>query len=63
MFSGTLRINLDPLGKYSDEKIWKALEHTHLLEFVMNLEKKLDFDCLEGGQNLRFFKNKFSTTI
>jgi ABC-type multidrug transport system fused ATPase/permease subunit len=26
MFSGSLRENLDPRGKYSDEQLWSALE-------------------------------------
>lgn len=34
LFSGTLRINLDPFNIHSDEDIWKALEHAHLKSFV-----------------------------
>ena len=30
LFSGTLKMNLDPFEKYSDEQIWTALEHAHL---------------------------------
>jgi ABC-type multidrug transport system fused ATPase/permease subunit len=26
LFSGTLKINLDPFGKYSDEVLWDVLE-------------------------------------
>ena len=54
LFSGTLKINLDPIGAYSDDKIWKALEHAHLKQFVTNLDKGLDFECSEGGENLRY---------
>ena len=53
LFSGTLRINLDPFELYSDEKIWQALRNAHLYEFVMSLDKKLEFECSEGGENLR----------
>lgn len=56
LFSGTLRINLDPFELYSDEKIWHALENAHLKEFVMSLDKKLEFECSEGGENLRYYK-------
>jgi ATP-binding cassette subfamily C (CFTR/MRP) protein 1 len=37
LFSGTLRMNLDPFEKYSDGLIWQALEHAHLKHFVANL--------------------------
>jgi ATP-binding cassette subfamily C (CFTR/MRP) protein 1 len=54
LFSGTLRINLDPFELYSDEKIWSALEHAHLKSFVEGLDKKLEFECAEGGENIRY---------
>ena len=53
LFSCTLRLNLDPFKAYSDSKIWDALEHAHLKSFVQGLDKKLDFECSEGGENLR----------
>lgn len=34
LFSGSLRINLDPFENHSDEEIWRALEHAHLKTFV-----------------------------
>lgn len=34
LFSGTLRMNLDPFDKHSDEEVWTALEHAHLKAFV-----------------------------
>lgn len=52
LFSGTLRINLDPFENYSDEQIWNALENAHLYDFVQKLDKKLLFECSEGGENL-----------
>ena len=52
LFSGTLRINLDPFENYSDEQLWLALENSHLAEFVKSQEKKLLFECSEGGDNL-----------
>lgn len=34
LFSGTLRMNLDPFETFSDEDIWRALEYAHLKPFV-----------------------------
>ncbi|XP_028669919.1 multidrug resistance-associated protein 1 isoform X2 [Erpetoichthys calabaricus] len=52
LFSGTLRMNLDPFNAYSDEEIWNALELAHLKSFVSGLKDKLGHECSEGGENL-----------
>ncbi|XP_045932397.1 multidrug resistance-associated protein 1 isoform X2 [Micropterus dolomieu] len=52
LFSGTLRMNLDPFDRYSDEEIWRALEYSHLKNFVSGLPNKLSHECSEGGENL-----------
>ncbi|XP_047426931.1 multidrug resistance-associated protein 1 [Mugil cephalus] len=52
LFSGTLRMNLDPFDAYSDEDIWRALEFSHLKTFVSGLPDKLSHECSEGGENL-----------
>ncbi|KAI5710679.1 hypothetical protein M8J75_010653 [Diaphorina citri] len=52
LFSGTLRLNLDPVGESSDEAIWKALELAHLNTFVSNLPARLQHEVSEGGENL-----------
>ncbi|XP_053400561.1 multidrug resistance-associated protein 1-like [Mercenaria mercenaria] len=52
LFSGSLRMNLDPLGDHDDSAIWTALEHSHLKSFVGDLPSKLEYEVGEGGQNL-----------
>ncbi|XP_023385436.1 multidrug resistance-associated protein 1 [Pteropus vampyrus] len=42
LFSGSLRMNLDPFGQYSDEEVWTALELAHLKNFVSALPDKLN---------------------
>jgi len=46
-------MNLDPFEAYSDDQLWSALKLAHLKEFVMGLENQLNFQCSEGGENLR----------
>ncbi|KAK3754081.1 hypothetical protein RRG08_024158 [Elysia crispata] len=52
IFSGTLRMNLDPFDEFTDEEIWRALEHAHLKDFVSGLPGTINYECGEGGQNL-----------
>ncbi|XP_057593148.1 ATP-binding cassette sub-family C member 2 [Hippopotamus amphibius kiboko] len=52
LFSGSLRMNLDPFNNYSDEEIWKALELAHLRSFVAGLQAGLSYEVTEGGDNL-----------
>ena len=55
MFCGSLRMNLDPLDEYADDSLWNVLEHAHLKSFVESLPAGLEYECGEGGQNLRYF--------
>ncbi|XP_073949375.1 multidrug-Resistance like Protein 1 isoform X3 [Choristoneura fumiferana] len=52
LFSGTLRMNLDPFDAYSDDDIWRSLEHAHLKVFVQGLQAGLRHEISEGGENL-----------
>ncbi|XP_063866563.1 multidrug resistance-associated protein 1-like isoform X5 [Scylla paramamosain] len=52
LFSGSLRMNLDPFNLYSDAEVWSALEHAHLKEFVSSLSTGLQHEVSEGGDNL-----------
>ncbi|XP_067673483.1 multidrug resistance-associated protein 1-like isoform X3 [Haliotis asinina] len=52
LFSGSLRMNLDPFDQFNDEDVWRALEHAHLKNYVVSLPKQLQYECTEGGENL-----------
>ncbi|KAH9413433.1 Mrp-4p [Dermatophagoides pteronyssinus] len=52
LFSGTIRSNLDPFNIQSDEQLWRALEHSHLKQYVSGLESGLDYQVAENGENL-----------
>ncbi len=53
LFSGTLRVNLDPFDTHTDQEVWSALESAHLSTFISGLEKGLQHEVAEGGENLR----------
>lgn len=63
LFSGSLRMNLDPFDSYSDEEIWRALEYSHLKSFVSGLPNKLSHECSEGGENLRWTRHEHTAFI
>ena len=52
LFSGSLRLNLDPFSQYSDEEVWAALETAHLKDYVSSLTGGLAFLIAEGGDNM-----------
>ncbi|CAI5654086.1 unnamed protein product [Oreochromis niloticus] len=52
LFSGSLRMNLDPFDKFSDEEIWRVLELSHLQSYVSGLQEGLQHKVAEGGENL-----------
>ncbi|CAH1257762.1 ABCC4 [Branchiostoma lanceolatum] len=51
LFSGTLRKNLDPFEKFSDQQLWLVLEEVQLKEVVEDLPGKLETELLESGSN------------
>ncbi|XP_068279070.1 ATP-binding cassette sub-family C member 6 [Nyctibius grandis] len=52
LFSGSLRMNLDPLNQHTDADIWTALELTQLKNFVAELPDQLEYKCTDQGENL-----------
>ena len=53
LFSGSLRSNLDPFDRHSDDAIWRALEKAQLKAHVQSMsDKGLYVELHEGGGNL-----------
>ncbi|XP_063302724.1 ATP-binding cassette sub-family C member 9 isoform X3 [Pelobates fuscus] len=51
LFSGSIRFNLDPECKCSDDRLWEALEIAQLKNLVKALPGGLDAIVTEGGEN------------
>lgn len=48
LFSGTIRLNVDPFGEYNDNEIWSVLGDVQLKEI---LKDGLETEVTENGQN------------
>ncbi|XP_061678387.1 ATP-binding cassette sub-family C member 8 isoform X2 [Syngnathoides biaculeatus] len=51
LFSGTIRFNLDPEMKATDQMLWEALDIAQLKPVVKSLPGGLDANVTEGGEN------------
>ncbi|MCD7470796.1 ABC transporter C member 14 [Datura stramonium] len=51
LFEGTVRSNIDPIGQYSDDEIWKSLERCQLKDVVSSKPEKLDSPVVDNGDN------------
>jgi ATP-binding cassette subfamily C (CFTR/MRP) protein 4 len=47
LFTGTIRDNIDPTRRYTDDEIWKAIDTANLKPLVPSL----DFEIIESGSN------------
>ena len=53
LFSGSIRMNLDPFQQYNDDAIWTVLEYAHLKTFVQSLDNQLHHQITDSGGNIR----------
>lgn len=51
LFSGTMRENLDPFQKKTDDELWSALDQVELQSVVSMLANGLDCKMYDGGSN------------
>lgn len=52
LFVGSLRFNLDPFEKCTDEEVWASLERVQLKTFVQHQKEGLGYLVEEGGENI-----------
>ncbi|KAF9964442.1 Canalicular multispecific organic anion transporter 1, partial [Actinomortierella ambigua] len=52
LFEGSLRFNLDPLSRFSDQELWQVLEMAELKSFVQDQEGGLEMLVAAQGENL-----------
>ncbi|KAF1316447.1 Multidrug resistance protein abc superfamily, partial [Globisporangium splendens] len=52
LFSGSLRMNLDPFAEKSDVELWEVLRKVHLHDTVSAWGKGLEYEVAEKGDNL-----------
>ena len=48
IFSGTIRSNLDPLGRFPDQDLWRALDLSYLKDHLTRLSASLDTELDEA---------------
>ncbi|XP_060566083.1 ATP-binding cassette sub-family C member 5-like, partial [Ruditapes philippinarum] len=51
LFAGTIRYNIDPFSKYSDDSIWEALDKVHIKEKILQFDEGLEVMVDENGEN------------
>ncbi|KAK7047965.1 Multidrug resistance-associated protein 5, partial [Halocaridina rubra] len=51
LFIGTVRYNLDPFERHSDDAIWSSLEQTYMKDRIASLDLKLSAPVVENGEN------------
>ena len=51
LFKGTVRSNLDPFSRSTDDQIWKALDSAHLGKKIREMPDKLESAVIENGKN------------
>ncbi|ORX56503.1 P-loop containing nucleoside triphosphate hydrolase protein [Piromyces finnis] len=51
LFAGTIRSNLDPFERLSDNEIWQALSDVHIAESIEEMPLKLETQIIENGRN------------
>ena len=52
LFSGSIRVNIDPFGEHNDDRLWHALDKAQLKAVIEAMPQGLDTDVGDGGDSL-----------
>ena len=52
LFSGSVRRNLDPAGRHTDNELWSSLRAAGIAEFIRKQDQGLEWLIAEGGENM-----------
>lgn len=63
LFSGTIRENLDPYQRHTDEDIHGVLAKCHLRDLVENLGNGLESMIVERGRNFSVGQKQVSRSL
>ena len=63
LFSGTLRFNLDPLDKYTDDHIWNCIQNSVMSDYIHKMPNGLNTIIESGGIGLSNGEKQVITCI
>ena len=52
LFAGTLRFNLDPMDKYSDDHIWECIRNAKMNDYIEKMPNGLETQIETDGLGL-----------
>ena len=63
LFSGSLRFNLDPLDKYTDDQIWTCIHNSMMTDYIDKMPNGLNTIIETGGTGLSNGEKQVITCI
>ena len=63
LFSGSLRFNLDPLDKHSDDHIWGCIHNSNMTDYIDKMPNGLNTIIETGGVGLSNGEKQVITCI
>jgi len=51
LFTGSVRLNLDPLGLKTEKDVWASLKSVNMADYIASLPGELEYEVEENGRN------------